>query len=1131
MKITKQEIAVPMFRAVRDGATGILLCFVVMLFMAAAGFAQAEFERRPISSINIVFADNETDPAASAFFGKIAKDALGEKFSSVKVRNALQALYETGRIESVAVEGAEDSQGVAVSFILKRKEIIRKVNVSIGRASGRPITPDEVLFRLNLLSPGSLVTEQSIRGATDAILAFLFERGYFNASVTFEKKSVTNKTQIELTFKVEPGDQARMKSLGVEIAGYDSVKLRRSLRLQPGTLYSRDGLGRDFERIKAALRSRKFLAARFEEPNPIFDRDTNTVEVSFKGVAGPPVEIRVEAVGRRIDGKGFIGLLPIMREGTLEYSAIVEGERKLEEKFQERGYFFADVKAYCAAYPAFTETEASYTANDTTLLCSALSGAELGLRKVTVRYSVELGKQLRLEEIRIKGLEEFIVDDEEICRIGDGSDNFGRPLPLDEIRALLGSTKASLIGIVPYLGYGRGFTSSRLLADDEETIRSLLNELGYRSAKVNSRQGVSLDGENLIITFDVDAGPRTRITTVEIRGNTTVSTDTLAAELKKDFPQLETGGYSRALVRNAARKLSEYYSKEGFYEARVNYSIENTSKTGSDDVKVIFTVEDEGKKVLINRVLLTGNEGVRRETIFNTLNFRPGQALRSPDIFSSEQILYASDVFRRVEIKPQVTGDDGKGQRLADIEVNVEEQPPRTVTYGGGFSTDAGPFGSFDIRHYNLFGRLQQGGVRVRTSRLRQLVQFDYVNPRFLRDGSGPDSTPRFAPLTVTAQFQRDTTITRFFRSAFDKGTFGIVQRIDANGVPVDELGRDAGSPTINRVSLSAETSRTLSVRNRTIVFARYRYEDVRLSNIDSLLIKNLLSPDARIRISGFGANIVRDTRENCRLKYSLVDIASKGGAVARCRYNPSDATRGDYLTAEYTASLTALGANTGFHKFQATYNAYFSPRALKNTTLAARGILGVARVFRRGSSFRSSGYPALDDVLPISERFFAGGAQSIRGFDFESAGPRVVIVPQGTFRKTNGQIVSINPFTVPYGGNALAMVNLEARMPVSESVRVVPFYDGGNVFRTASEIFKRPGASPSDAFKSNLKAEWTNTLGLGLRLKTPVGGELAVDYGYLLNPPKFLVPQHIGPNAIYRLHQGQLHFRFAQAF
>ena len=72
----------------------------------------------------------------------------------------------------------------------------------------------------------------------------------------------------------------------------------------------------------------------------------------------------------------------------------------------------------------------------------------------------------------------------------------------------------------------------------------------------------------------------------------------------------------------------------------------------------------------------------------------------------------------------------------------------------------------------------------------------------------------------------------------------------------------------------------------------------------------------------------------------------------------------------------------------------------------------------------------------------------------------------------------------------------------------------------------------------ANLKVNWAHTIGLGFRLQTPFGGALAVDYGFLLNPSEFLIPQR-GPGgilfdgtpAVFRLHQGHLHFRITQTF
>jgi hypothetical protein len=108
----------------------------------------------------------------------------------------------------------------------------------------------------------------------------------------------------------------------------------------------------------------------------------------------------------------------------------------------------------------------------------------------------------------------------------------------------------------------------------------------------------------------------------------------------------------------------------------------------------------------------------------------------------------------------------------------------------------------------------------------------------------------------------------------------------------------------------------------------------------------------------------------------------------------------------------------------------------------------------------------------------------------------------------------------------------------------VVPFYDGGNVFRRIGELFGKEDTTPvppgdiiAAINKANLRAHWSNTVGLGFRLQTPFGGALAIDYGVLLNPPEFLIPQapngidFTGTPAIFRLPRGHLHFRITQTF
>ena len=1084
---------------------------IAVSWLQAAG--QNKYENRRIDTVDITFGATGLNPPSADPYRKIIRDLIGPTYSTTKIHDSIVAVYNTKLVATVTVAASvNDKDGVDLRYAIKRKARVEKVSIIVGNNVGDKVTEQDLLFKLNILTTGATITDQTLRSNADLILDYLRERGFYKSDVKFSQEPLEADNDVGVVFNVAPNEQAKVDSFKVNIIGLDTPVPPKALALEPQSYFSRERLTKDMDSIRKYLRKKDFIAPELAEPRVTYDSDKNTIAIELNGKVGPKVNVILDTETEKIGDSTLTKLLPIKREGSLDYAAIVEGERRLETYYQENGYFFADVTPVCSVDPPITDGQTVPLPNNTVFLCSALGSAELLNRTVDVKYKVALNRKLRLVSMRLRGLEDILVDGV-------------HPLTIEDLRPILETQEANALGVIPLFGYGRGYTSLNTLDADASTIASIVSELGYRDVEVRVNQGVAPNGEDLIITFQVEPGKKTVIGTVNVTGNTAFTRDELIAKV----PELSGAAFSRARFRNAVRKLAEFYSKEGYYNARVSYSTTDRVLDPTADKLVSnleFKVENEDKRIVVNRILVTGNIDTKPSAIRKAAALRSGEFLKAVDVYSTEQNLYSTDAFDKVEVKPVPAGTTANGDKLSDVIINVNEQPPRLITYGGGFSTDLGVNGFFDIRHVNLLGNLWQGGARVRVSQRQQLVQLDFVNPRFI-----PDGEKKFAPLTFSIQYQRDSTVTRFFRSAFDKGTFGVVQRIDADGNPIDEFGNDAGSPTINRLTLSAETSRTLSRKDRSIIFARYRFEDVRLVNVESLLIKDLIRPDARVRISGFGFTYVRDTRENCSVKTSLLELIAKGEPGDPCRYSASDPTRGTYLTAEYNVSLPQLGANIGFNKLQLSYNVYYTFKWLKNTTLAGRAILGLANVFSSANRFTDPNLAGLNGILPISERFFGGGSNTIRGFDFEEAGPRVVVVPQGTFLNNNREQVYLDPFTIPFGGNALAVVNLEARIPLTKSIRAVPFYDGGNVFRRVGDIFNPPDVPPNDVLRQNLRALWTHTVGLGFRLKTPVGGEFGVDYGYLLNPPRFLIPQTVGPNAIYQLRKDQIHFRFAQAF
>ena len=138
------------------------------------------------------------------------------------------------------------------------------------------------------------------------------------------------------------------------------------------------------------------------------------------------------------------------------------------------------------------------------------------------------------------------------------------------------------------------------------------------------KQGVSPDGESLIITFVVNEGEPTKIDDIDIIGNKVFASDLL----KNELPSLVGKNYSRARARNGVQKITEYYKNAGYFDADVSYSIVELPKEADateEKVKIIYNVEKEGKKVIINRVLVNGNELTDRKSILTAIDLRPNE--------------------------------------------------------------------------------------------------------------------------------------------------------------------------------------------------------------------------------------------------------------------------------------------------------------------------------------------------------------------------------------------------------------------------------------------------------------------------------------------------------------------------
>ena len=257
-------------------------------------------------------------------------------------------------------------------------------------------------------------------------------------------------------------------------------------------------------------------------------------------------------------------LLPVKREGNIDQSAIIEGARRLRNKLQEQGYFFTEVTAVCTVTPPVPELGS----NGTAATCETLNPETLSGHTVDIRYDIERGRRFKLTDIRITGTNKLTVDD---------------------VAADLKTQKASALGLIPFFGYGRGYTSLTLLEQDKRTIRNYMRDIGYRHADVDVLQGVSLSGENLIITFQVTEGALTRVAGSEVRGNKIYSDEQLRNELKT-----VVGALTRVPRPGGRRTHAGALRTRRLCKRAEEYSIVELPKKGEDEqVKLIYSITNE----------------------------------------------------------------------------------------------------------------------------------------------------------------------------------------------------------------------------------------------------------------------------------------------------------------------------------------------------------------------------------------------------------------------------------------------------------------------------------------------------------------------------------------------------------
>lgn len=249
-----------------------------------------------------------------------------------------------------------------------------------------------------------------------------------------------------------------------------------------------------------------------------------------------------------------------------------------------------------------------------------------------------------------------------------------------------------------------------------------------------------------------------------------------------------------------------------------------------------------------------------------------------------------------------------------------------------------------------------------------------------------------------------------------------------------------------------------------------YDTELVLSFSVENITRRQLGLPEEDSRSNILGSSLSRDTRD-----FVL---------------NPR---RGEYRVLTASVAGGILGGLNDFYLFTANEQRY---HARGGSVLAWRARAGFADSYGRS------------EEVPVEDRFYLGGGNSVRGYAEASLGPRTV----------DGGVSSVD------GGDFMLLANVEFRYPLPFFGRWnfagTFFLDGGNVWAKASDVTGSDFRPTSDVSETTVD-DFRYGIGLGIRYNTPVG-PIRVDYGYPLKPDRF-DPKNSNDRGTFYLSLGQI--------
>lgn len=600
-----------------------------------------------------------------------------------------------------------------------------------------------------------------------------------------------------------------------------------------------------------------------------------------------------------------------------------------------------------------------------------------------------------------------------------------------------------------------------LIEESRVNLLEDFRERGHLEAQVSALDETQREGRYRSIIFQVEPGKRFEVASIELQGASSLGYEELS-ELLVTEPsrRFRASPFRSGVWEQDLRELEHLLKRRGYHRARVE-SLRR--ELPEEPGRLVLTIEiNEGPRAVIESLRVDGTVALSPLDVSQAALLDVGEPFDASAVVRARDHivnLYRNEGFQQAVVvantlmNSELTG----ASVLFEIREGVRTRIDQIIIGGLDATREStvrnlialraeGPLSSADLLETRqrlvgtgLFREVsvqalpadpQTGAsdvlVNVREGPRTSIgYGFGYEERELARASVEVTRRNLFGLNRTVSLFTRGSLRgSRFITTYRQPDTFGLKMPFFLSGFREEE---DRTGFDFIRLGLGLQVSKKLSP-SQTLFF-RYNFARTRVFRLE-VEVDEIDRQFRNILLSTVSASTVVDTRDD-----------------------PINPTRGQFRILDVEVSSKFLGTRSPYLRGLAQQFLYFP---LPKRLVGAIGMrLGMAQSFREDR----------DALIPITERFFAGGANTLRGFGLDEASPKDV----------TGD---------PIGGNVLALVNLELRFPIIGSVGGVVFSDNGTVYRRL-QVIELLG--------------WRYNMGFGVRVQTPLG-PIRVDYGFKLD-------------------------------